>query len=80
MSRTPLGIWPPKLIFFRVFEKLDDLDQFILRFVDPFDVSKTDPGGFLDIDLRLALADLHQAATGTATHAIEEKTPQHEEK
>ncbi len=59
------------LVFFRVFKKLDNFHQLILRLVDTRHVRETHAGGFLDIDLRLALADLHQTAAGGAAHTVQ---------
>src|SRR5499426_2454103 len=57
------------LIFLRILEKLHHLDQFFLRLIDAFDIREGYTGFFLDIDLRLALADLHQPAPGA--HPLE---------
>src|SRR5262245_55217662 len=62
------------LIFLRVLEKLHHLDQFFLRLIDAFDIREGNTGFFLDIDLRLALADLHQPAPGP--HPLEGVAPQ----
>src|SRR5262245_8668008 len=65
------------LIFLRVLEKLHHLDQFFLRLIDPFDIREGNTGFFLDVNLRLALADLHQPAP--RTHPLEEVAPQKKE-
>ncbi len=66
------------LIFFRVLQELYDFDQLFFRFLDAFNIGEGNAGRFLDINLRLALADLHQAAAGTA-HAIGQEVPQYKE-
>src|SRR5262249_3087957 len=68
---------PGSLIFLRVPEKLHHLDQFFLRFIDPFDIREGNTGFLLDINLRLALADLHQPTP--RPHSLEEVAPQKKE-
>src|SRR5215467_9272773 len=62
------------LILLRVLEKLHHLDQFFLRLIDAFEIREGNTGFLLDINLRLALADLHQPAPGP--HPLEEVAPQ----
>ena len=46
----------------RVLQKIDDLDQLLLRLVDAGDIGEGDLGLLLDVDLGPALADRHQPA------------------
>jgi len=48
------------------FQKIHDLAKFVLGFVHTGDVRKGDPGIGLDVNLGLALADLHQPAAEAA--------------
>ena len=62
------------LILFRMLEKLDNLDELFLSLIDAGDIRETHTGLLFDVDLRFALADLHEPAAGTAD-AVHEKTP-----
>src|SRR5262249_20079335 len=65
------------LILLRVLEKLHHLDQFFLRLIDAFEIREGNTGFLLDINLRLALTDLHQPAP--RPHPFEEIAPQKKE-
>ena len=60
-----------------VLEEIDDLPQFVLGFIDTGDVGESDLGIGFQIDLRLALADRHQAADAAlAGHRADHEHPQ----
>jgi hypothetical protein len=65
------------LIFFRGLQKFDDLDQLFLGLIDSLNVGKGDAGFFLDIDLRLAFPDLHEAGA-SPSHPLHEIAPYNE--
>ena len=62
------------LIFLRGLEKFDDLDQLFLCLIDSLNIGKRNAGLFLDIDLRLAFADLHEAGAAPS-HPLHEIAP-----
>ena len=72
---------PEPAVVGRAFQEVDNLAQFVLGFVDAGDVGKIHAGVGLDIDLRLAFADCHQAAAKAATFcgAFGDVPPQAEE-
>ena len=53
-------------VLLRVLQELDDLPQLVLGLVDAGDVLEGDARVGLDVDLGLALADLHQPAAQAA--------------
>jgi hypothetical protein len=74
-----LGDLPAQpLIALRLLEEVHDLYQFRPRLVDAGDVVERHTGVVLDIDLRLALADGHQAAL-CAGHPSNQEAPEPEE-
>src|SRR5207247_5963982 len=63
------------LILLRSLEKLDDFHKLFFRLIDSRDVIERYSGLFFDIDLGLALANLHQTA-GAGAHFFEKVIPQ----
>jgi hypothetical protein len=66
-------------ILLRIFQKIDDLAQLVLGLVDPGDIVEANAGVGLHVDLRLALADRHQAAAQALGHTPRQKHPHTEE-
>jgi hypothetical protein len=58
-----------------ILQKVDDLDQLVLGFVDTGDIGEGDLGLLLDIDLGAALADRHQPAEPALPHAPDREHP-----
>ena len=74
-GRTPAE--PP--IGGRVLQEVDDLDQLFLGLVHPGDIGKGGFGLLLDIDLSVALADLHHPAETALPHAADGEHPDSDE-
>src|SRR5262249_48438490 len=66
-------------IAFRIPQELNDFAQFLLGFVDACYIIEGNSGVGFDINLCLALADGHEPAAHTLTHAPRQKSPQAEE-
>src|SRR5919198_520852 len=66
-------------VLLRVLQELDHLLQLGLCLINPRDVGEGDAGLVLDVDLRAALADAHEAAAEPLAHASREEVPHAEE-
>ena len=66
------------LIFLRVLQEFDNLDQLLLGLIDALYIFERHAGLVLDVDFRFALTDLHDATTGT--HSFKQPTPEKKKK
>src|SRR5690348_15693829 len=62
-------------VYRRLFQEIDDLDQFVFGLVDPGNIGERNLRLLLDVNPGAALADRHQPAEAALTHAPDREHP-----